>query len=93
MSNKKPKLFVIEKKTPSGKSWSKVIVDSARDFASAAEKLISIQGKTGEYRIRRLKNDSHPSLVLAVKDFGQPETPKSDLLAFQARRRPPLETS
>ena len=91
---KKPKLFLIEKKTPSGKSWSKVVVDRARTFATAAEMLAKIPGKSGFYRIRRLAGEGRIEKVLATRDYGVPTNSSSKttdtLDKFQARRRPPV---
>ena len=60
--NKAPKLYVVEKKTPSGKTWSK--------------KLVAVPGKVGDYRVRRLAVEGdylRPTKVLAVRSYAAPE--------------------
>jgi hypothetical protein len=77
--NKAPKLFVVEKKTASGKSWSKKIVAEARTFTAAVDKLHAIPGKVGDYRIvkqeplRTGASKRHPGKVLAVRSYSAPE--------------------
>lgn len=77
--NKAPKLYVVEKKTPSGKSWSKKLIAEARTFEAAAAALISLPDKVGEYRIvkqeplRTGASKRHPGKVLAVRTYEAPE--------------------
>lgn len=67
--NKAPKLYVVEKKTASGKSWSRKPVAEARSFASAVDKLVAVPGKTGDYRVRKLAAGTQPTKVLAVRSY------------------------
>lgn len=87
--NKAPKLYVVEKKTASGKSWSKVEpAPRSRSFATAVDRLVALPDKVGEYRIRRLAvpgDKLRPALVLAVRDYSAQPADAADVDAARAR--------